>query len=399
MKTVWGYEKPTLDFEVEIAYDHGKFRGPFPCSVMSISEHDSPRFSKKAINRAGDTLIDPQASEEQKEAALELLDYWRSIHAIPLERLLDHTRPFAQAFFSFHDEGCANMIPKIIHHSTRLKRTESIVKKLKRYPEMKLTRMQDIAGVRNVCLFSEHTVSFCSSFVSVVDRISESFATRHPCKRKFDYITEPKSSGYRAVHFVHEFQGFEEPEYNGLQFEIQYRTKLQHVWAMAVETVGMFYGEALKSSQGNQAWQDFFVLASAAFSHLEEFPVVAVHAEKTFEEIRGELRHEAKEKSFSTKLQAIREIDRRLSGEEYDYWLLEVNIKKGTNHVYGFKTEQLQTALEMYTAKEQTPACLRGESQVVLVSTESINDLRNAYPSFFLDVTEFIDLLENLFAM
>ncbi len=51
--------------------------------------------------------------------------------------------------------------------------------------------------------------------------------------------------------------------------EVQLRTRLQHNWATAVETVGIFTGEALKSSQGNEDWQDFFRLVSTWFAHKE----------------------------------------------------------------------------------------------------------------------------------
>ena len=55
-------------------------------------------------------------------------------------------------------------------------------------------------------------------------------------------------------------------QYNGMLVEIQLRTQLQHYWATAVETVGIFTGEALKSSQGNLDWQEFFRLASSWFA-------------------------------------------------------------------------------------------------------------------------------------
>jgi len=48
----------------------------------------------------------------------------------------------------------------------------------------------------------------------------------------------------------------------------------------------------------------------------------------------------------------------------------------------------------MYSAKEQTPACLRGDIQVVLVGAGHFKDLLAAYPSYFLDVSAFIGLLD-----
>ncbi len=39
---------------------------------------------------------------------------------------------------------------------------------------------------------------------------------------------------------------------------MQIRTAVQHSWATAVEVVGAFTAQSLKSSQGNEKWLDFF---------------------------------------------------------------------------------------------------------------------------------------------
>lgn len=344
----------------------------FQFSAMPFSEHAKPRFSKKAVNRAGDILVDDPINEE----ALEVLDYWRELHADMFGREHDFRLPFGTV-------------------ATRIKRTVSIVEKLRRYPSMKLSRMQDIAGMRVVVDVSTQTsAKLFQGSVAEFQNIFRSDACME--KSSDDYIRTPKTSGYRAVHLIYEHGNETRPVYNGLLFEIQFRTKLQHLWAMAVETVGMFYGQALKASRGDQDWLDFFRLASAAFSHIERAPVVAALADKSFEQIRSDLRRDGNEKTFFSKLAAIKEVDETYSSEEYDYWLLELNIKKGENKIFGFKSDQIETAHEMYSAKEQTPACQRGDVQVVLVSTQSFKDLREAYPSYFLDVAEFTKTIKNI---
>ncbi len=92
--------------------------------------------------------------------------------------------------------------------------------------------------------------------------------SHNPPKRVYDYIDVPKKSGYRGIHMVYEFQSKSKSysQYNGMLVEVQLRTKLQHYWATAVETVGIFTGQALKSSQGNEDWQQFFRLASNWFA-------------------------------------------------------------------------------------------------------------------------------------
>ncbi len=339
---------------------------------MSSSNDNRLRFSKKAINRAGEILV----ADPQNEEALEILDYWRSLHA----ELIGEEGTF---------KG------KVGVFSRRVKRSVSIIGKLGRFPKMQLTRMQDVAGLRYVL---ERVLLDSPTFQNVVGALTKALWENTSATRKSvdDYIEQPKPSGYRAIHHVYERHDSDNPLHDGLLVEFQFRTRPQHIWAMAVETVGMFYGQALKASSGDQGWLDFFKLASAAISHLENAPVVADHAHKTFESIRQELKQMGTEQSCFTKLAAIKEVDEKDSVEEYNFWLLELNIKKGTTAIYGFKADQLETAHEMYSAKERTPACIRRDTQVVLVSTESFKDLREAYPSYFLDVVDFTKTLREI---
>jgi ppGpp synthetase/RelA/SpoT-type nucleotidyltranferase len=299
-------------------------------------------------------------SELQNEEALEVLDTWRTMHAEPLQKAV-----------TVITEHCRESTVRV---SSRLKRSVSIIEKLKRQPEMKLSRMQDIAGVRLV------DTGFNTGLLQHLTLL-----------REYDYISKPKASGYSAVHLV---LCLKEDCYKDFQIEFQFRSRLQHLWAMAVETVGMFYGEALKASQGSEDWLEFFKLASATLSHVENRSVIEEYKNKGIESIRNELRDWGINKTFFTKLSAIKEIGEIKPEKEHDYWLLELNIKKSEGRIHGFASHQLETAMTMYAAKEQTPACLRGEVQVVLVSTQRFQDLRRAYPSYFLDVGEFGGMLK-----
>ena len=148
----------------------------------------------------------------------------------------------------------------------RLKRTPSTVAKLRRFTSMKLSRMQDIGGARAVL-----------PTVSEVDDLRDRYRqqdrrSKHAFVAEKDYIRQPKSSGYRGVHLVYRYGSSENPAYNGLQVEIQLRTRLQHAWATAVEKVGAFLGQSLKSSEGSQSWLRFFELAGSIFAREEGSP-------------------------------------------------------------------------------------------------------------------------------
>jgi ppGpp synthetase/RelA/SpoT-type nucleotidyltranferase len=75
-----------------------------------------------------------------------------------------------------------------------------------------------------------------------------------------DYIQSSRDAdGYRSLHLIYKYRNIKNPSYDGLRIELQIRTKLQHIWATAVETMGTLLGQALKYRQGEEAWQDFLL--------------------------------------------------------------------------------------------------------------------------------------------
>lgn len=111
----------------------------------------------------------------------------------------------------------------------RVKRLESIFSKIKRQPDMKLSRMQDIAGAR--CILQNETKirHFYGQLIrSNVFEISSTM----------DYIQNPKENGYKSLHVI--------CKCNGLPIEIQLRDETQHAWATLVEITDQIYKTKLK---------------------------------------------------------------------------------------------------------------------------------------------------------
>jgi ppGpp synthetase/RelA/SpoT-type nucleotidyltranferase len=136
--------------------------------------------------------------------------------------------------------------------SQRLKRLPTIVDKLSRHPNMKLTRMQDIGGCRAI-LASRGEVD------GVLTRITRNWNVR----KIFDYVEEPKPvTGYRAVHVV--------VEREDRLIEIQLRTPNQHQWAIEIERAGSRLAlPRLKDGEGPEELVRYFELA-ALFLALED---------------------------------------------------------------------------------------------------------------------------------
>ena len=94
----------------------------------------TPQYKKSRVNAAGATLIDPKASEDALEKALEVINNWRSSHSYPLNTFQVTLRKKAKQI----DSNCLI--------AQRIKRLSSIKLKLERFSTMKLSQMQDIGG-------------------------------------------------------------------------------------------------------------------------------------------------------------------------------------------------------------------------------------------------------------
>lgn len=211
---------------------------------------ETPKYSKSQINKAGSIIAKPSSTHEERENALIILNNWRAAHAYPLQVICSNLR-------------LRNPDAIVVQ---RLKRLDSIMNKIERYPNMNLYRMQDLGGCRVI-------VDTVDQVYEAVNRYKRS-RIRHIFKKENDYIQLPKDSGYRSYHMVYQFQSDKKETYNqNMLIEIQFRTKLQHIWATAVEMMGIYTKSNLKSSQGDTDILRFFTLTSSIFAIQENMTV------------------------------------------------------------------------------------------------------------------------------
>jgi putative GTP pyrophosphokinase len=187
--------------------------------------------------------------------------------------------------------------------------------------------------------------------------------------------------------------------YEGLQLELQLRTKLQHAWATAVETMGTFLQHSLKSSEGPDEWLDFFALVSSAFAHSERTALVPGYENMTKAETYRKTKEEAerlevreKLEKYSTAVRAIPTTGKKRGA----YYLVELQLTGAESNVKiaSFARDKIEEANTQYSAAEQR-AHSTG-AQVVLVSAGSIESLKRAYPNYFLDTHEFLSQLDRI---
>ena len=336
------------------------------------------KYGRNQINKAGDILIS-SSNEEEVNRAIEIINDWRTLHLPALDELQN------EIVSMFEKEGIQIHIV-----SRRLKRLSSIQKKLDRNEGMKLGGLQDIGGLRIVV-----------PSMSVLDKallILEKNIPKHfeLTKAPMNYVLEPKDSGYRSIHLIYKYQS-ENSDIDGMRVELQLRTKLQHSWAMAVETAELVTKTALKASQGATEWLTFFKIISSIFAINEGTCILSEHKEKNY--TRNNLKQQLlllnKENHFVDTLKALNvsNIQSKKEDHKNGYYILNIDFVNKTVAIRAFPKDNEQEASELYSETEKKID--NGKNAVVLVSVPQMQELQEAYPSFFLDTNNFIKTIES----
>lgn len=332
--------------------------------------------SKKSLIKAGD-ILRTQTSGPEFEMALNTLSDWRGLFAFPLNT-------FRAALRS----ECLNLECRNAIVACRLKRTPSIVAKLRRFPEMQLGRMQDIGGLRVI-------VDSVEEVYKVWEGLQASRMKHEAIIPPHDYIKAPKPDGYRSLHQVYRYQSKDHPELCGIKVEIQIRTQLQHAWATAVETLGVIEHESFKTGEGDGEYKRFFKLASALISLHEDCPVLDEYRGKSKDDLIEEFKFVEKKLGVFGKLTGVAVAAKHIlspNTECADYQVMMLDPRAGTLSLTPFSKEQIRTAEKFYTFLEATEK----DKLVVLVSVGNLKGLKKAYPNYFLDTKLFIETLESI---
>ncbi|MYD85305.1 MAG: RelA/SpoT domain-containing protein [Acidobacteria bacterium] len=347
----------------------------------SRSKWIAPLFSRAEVDRAGRLLAQNGAVADALSIghALDLINNWRSSHSFPLNTFQVTLRKRVLS---------VSETPIV---AQRLKRVPSIFGKLQRFPSMKLSRMQDIGGARAVLPAIED-----------VDRLRGIYRRRRTGHRfvgEKDYVRKPKTSGYRGIHLVYSYHSDRKTMYNGLQIELQLRTRRQHAWATAVETVGTFLGQSLKSSEGSEDWLRFFELIGSGFAIVEGGPPAENVPLERDALLRG-IRDAASGLQVKEKLDAFRQTLRISERDEllrgHRYFLLVLQPEEESLRISAFRDGELTKATEAYLTQEKNLANTAGDT--VLVASDSLESLRRAFPNYFLDTRAFVEEMDRLLA-
>lgn len=343
-------------------------------------KYPKPRFSKREVACAGKVLAAIGEQDPQDVLRAEtVVDNWRRAHAYPLNTFQATLR---QRLSQIDTDATV---------AQRLKRFQSIVGKLHRFQSMRLDQMQDVGGLRAVV----HDVSKVNQLASGYRRFAESGGRfHHALKSIDDYLEKPKNDGYRGIHLVYKYDNPTATAYEGLQVELQFRSRLQHAWATAVETMDLItkapQDSSLKNGRGDSGVRDYFLNASAAFAQLERHPTPAGFEEMSESEVFSSLAKLEREHKIATKILAISQVADEImhaNGKSDDQLqLIELNFETRELKVKPYDLDHFGAASDAYLELDRR-AKTGEQIDAVLVTTD---DLRKAFPNYFYDTSVFV---------
>lgn len=311
----------------------------------------------------------------------------KSLHDDEFNQLLTWRNSFSSILDYYYSKLKTNIsVQDAITVARRLKRIESINLKLSRFSTMRLSTLQDIAGLRVVLTDS---VALDKAFSTL-----RGLPSRNTLKRVDNYHQNPKVDGYRGVHLIYQNE-------SSKLIEIQLRTKLEHIWATAVETYGELQSTSFKTGEGDAEWKVFFKLLSSYFSIHENCSPLEEHIRLSKKQINRRLIKVIKELNVIERLNAttnnIETIVSKYneSGRTGKYALLELDLKQNKTFIEIFNKKDVNKAIEIYTMKELE---YKNNSQknIVFVNIESLDGIKKSYPNYFLDTQKLLEILSKI---
>lgn len=345
------------------------------------------RFSKKAIDRSAQAIRHGCVNEE-RQAAIEMIQNFRELHLYPLMLMKNHLA-----------RTSAKVNKKIIV-ARRLKRLPTIIDKLERPTldgihenSIKLTRMQDIGGCRAIVKNLEH--------LKLLQSRLEKSRSIHTIVHTANYLT-PKASGYGGVHLIYScfHEGDDNNAWKKTKIEVQLRTELQHAWATSLEIIDTLEGYKLKTSQeGHEDWRRLFYLAGCLVAHDEGASILPADTllayRQELSKLHAELQLIPRLARYTLALHITNNGMPGVKIPKYFKGHYLIEIRKFTDNkfpvrVKPFKMASAAAALDALAESEANEEIIIS----VLLSAEDGKSLKRAYPNYFGSTELFTKFLE-----
>lgn len=334
-------------------------------------QREFPGGSKERVNRAGHAVRIKQPTPEDYR----VIEKWRAAHRSVLNTF--------QAILRNRTRGTDIVVAQ------RHKRRNTIFGKLRRFPTMALSRMDDVAGCRLIFPSIKDLTKFRAEMHAA--RFSH---TRKNEADKYDYIVKPKPTGYRGIHDVYSYDvnSHHGRNYKGLLIELQYRTVYQHAWATAVEVVGFITESQPKFQQGDKRYEEALSYASEIIARAYE-DGNSCHADLTDEQVVERFLESDGEIGLMRMLRALNASKSEVSGKQ-NIILIFGDPKDGDEGTPSLETVSFRDATdalrELFRLEAEFP-----DRDVVLVRAASTDDIRMAFRNYFSDAEDFIRLIDH----
>ena len=325
-----------------------------------------PGGSRKRVSRAGDAVRDKVPTAED----LVVIEQWRAAHAYVLNSF--------QALLRGRTRNQDVVVAQ------RHKRRSTITGKLRRHPQMRLHRMDDVAGCRLIFRSIEQLYEFREGIHKA--------RFKHELRNdpdQYDYIKRPKPDGYRGIHDIYKYDvnSVHGEAYKGLQIELQYRTIYQHAWATCVEVVGFVTSSNPKFKSGDERYQRILILASELIARTFEGcpgPLADVAAE----EILSEFYQLDEELSFLEMLRALETTNQEFRSNRTNIILI---FAEG----YPLEIRTYRDAVEAMTDLFKLEAETLGSERDIVFVRGNRKNVRDAFRNYFTDATDFVAYVDH----
>ncbi len=187
------------------------------CGIINVIEKEKQKRGIQSTEKAGKSV-------DLKLDRTSEVDSWKEVMLIynsALKQIETKLEVLNDEFQHVHRYN------PIEHIKSRIKTSESIVKKLKKngyestIPNM-IQHVNDIAGIRVIC-------SFTSDIYRIADMISHQQDIKVLIVK--DYLAKPKASGYKSYHMIVSVPVYLSDRIVDTKVEIQIRTVAMDFWA------------------------------------------------------------------------------------------------------------------------------------------------------------------------
>ncbi len=312
----------------------------------------------KRLNKAGKAFRNGEAEPED----FLVLNDWRGRCSAELSNVRSHINTILRSL----------EVDAIV--SQRLKRLPTIISKLKHFPKMQLSTMQDIAGIRVSFRYSEDL----ARFLSRLKLGTSGFTVAR------DYIKDPAESGYRSIHLVKTMN-------SKVKVELQIRTQVQHAWATTVEISDVLFkheGEYKRDHTIDTDRSAFFKEVSKLMEMYERGETLDEALTATVLKLNDKIALTNRVKQFGNALQVVNEHTKGKS--RGSYWLIK--IEAGRIFLSRASEAKKEELIQQYTRLEEEG------KEAVMVKVDDYESLEKAYPNYLGDASMFINFINELTA-